>query len=192
MGGGHTVGIRRPKQSLPSGLWQTTLAQGRHLRCFFFLHVVLTPILFIAFVLNLIPILWGLDSQNSHYPRDFDRRLWHRGGTLDVSARKLKIYVWIWRHVQGCFDTKLCHMGRELSHIFQNCLIPLGNPATLISAQECDILLTILIWYTNGLITSLNYTISPALTRHLSLCPIPAGQTPLVRKWCVTCCVQRK
>ena len=35
-------------------------------------------------------ITWGLDSQNSHCPREFDRRLWHRGGTLDVSARKLK------------------------------------------------------------------------------------------------------
>ena len=35
-------------------------------------------------------ILWGLHSQNSHCPREFDRRLWHRGGILDVSARKLK------------------------------------------------------------------------------------------------------
>ena len=34
-------------------------------------------------------IPWGLDSQNSHCPRDFDRRLWHKGGTLSVSARKL-------------------------------------------------------------------------------------------------------
>ena len=32
----------------------------------------------------------GLDSQNSHCPREFDRRLLHRDGTLDVSARKLK------------------------------------------------------------------------------------------------------
>ena len=31
--GGHTLGIRQPKQSLPSGIWQTTLAQGRDLRC---------------------------------------------------------------------------------------------------------------------------------------------------------------
>ena len=36
-------------------------------------------------------IPWGLDSPNSHCPREFDRRLWHRGGTLDVSARKLKL-----------------------------------------------------------------------------------------------------
>ena len=36
-------------------------------------------------------ILWGLHSQNSHTALgEFDRRLWHRGGTLDVSARKLK------------------------------------------------------------------------------------------------------
>ena len=28
--------------------------------------------------------------KQSHCPREFDRRLWHRGGTLDVSARKLK------------------------------------------------------------------------------------------------------
>ena len=28
--------------------------------------------------------------KQSHCPRKFDRRLWHRGGTLDVSARKLK------------------------------------------------------------------------------------------------------
>ena len=34
-------------------------------------------------------IPWGLDSQNSHCLWEFDRRLWHRGGTLDVSARKL-------------------------------------------------------------------------------------------------------
>ena len=54
--------------------------------------------------------------KQSHCPREFDRRLWNRGGTLDVPARKLK---------------KLClHMGREL-----NCLIPKGNSATLISAQ---------------------------------------------------------
>ena len=34
-GDGHTLGIRQPKQSLPLGIWQTTLAQGRrHLRCF--------------------------------------------------------------------------------------------------------------------------------------------------------------
>ena len=33
-------------------------------------------------------IHWGLDCQNSHCPREFDRRLWHRDGTLDVSARK--------------------------------------------------------------------------------------------------------
>ena len=33
-GGRHILGIRQPKQSLPSGIWQTTLAQGRHLRCF--------------------------------------------------------------------------------------------------------------------------------------------------------------
>ena len=54
--------------------------------------------------------------KQSRCPREFDRRFWHRGGTLDVSARKLK---------------KLClRMGREL-----NCLIPLGISATLISAQ---------------------------------------------------------
>ena len=48
--------------------------------------------------------------KQSHCPREFDRRLWHRGCTLDVSARKLM---------------KLClHMGREL-----NCLIPSGNSA---------------------------------------------------------------
>ena len=33
-------------------------------------------------------IPWGLDSQNSRCPREFDGRLWHRGGTLDASARK--------------------------------------------------------------------------------------------------------
>ena len=29
-----TLGIRLPKQSLPSGIGQTTLAEGRDLRCF--------------------------------------------------------------------------------------------------------------------------------------------------------------
>ena len=39
---------------------------------------------------GVVGIPWGLDSENSHCPRKFDRRLWHRGGTLDVTARKLK------------------------------------------------------------------------------------------------------
>ena len=51
-------------------------------------------------------IPWGLDSQSRHYPQEFDRRLWHRGGTLDVSARN---DVQIWMHVQGILDTKLSH-----------------------------------------------------------------------------------
>ena len=33
-------------------------------------------------------IPWGLDSQSSHYPKEFDRQLWHGGTTLDVSPRK--------------------------------------------------------------------------------------------------------
>ena len=53
-------------------------------------------------------ILWGLHSQNSHSPREFDRRLWHRGGTLDVSARKLK---------KLCLNLKARHMGRELNFL---------------------------------------------------------------------------
>ena len=32
----------------------------------------------------------GVDNQNGHYPQEFDRRLWHRGGTLDASARKFQ------------------------------------------------------------------------------------------------------
>ena len=48
-------------------------------------------------VVSLLEKVWGgsrgdtlgeLDCQNSHSPREFDRRLWHRGGTIDVSARK--------------------------------------------------------------------------------------------------------
>ena len=31
--GGHTLGIRQPKQSLPSGIWQMTLAKAQDLRC---------------------------------------------------------------------------------------------------------------------------------------------------------------
>ena len=40
--------------------------------------------------INVFPrwIPWGLDCQNSHCPREFERRLWHRTETLDVSARK--------------------------------------------------------------------------------------------------------
>ena len=41
-------------------------------------------------------IPWGLESQNSHCLQEFDRRLWQRGGTLDVSARKLKK---LWNYV---------------------------------------------------------------------------------------------
>ena len=52
-------------------------------------------------------IPWGLDSQNSHCPREFDRRLWHRGGTLDVSVRKL---------MKLCLNLKARHMGRELDN----------------------------------------------------------------------------
>ena len=89
-GGVHTLGMRQPKQSLPSGIWQTTLAQG---------------------------------------------------GTLDVSARKLK---------------KLCLILKARLGVFWH------------------------IWYANGLITSLNYTIITALTRHLPFCSIPAGQTRAV------------
>ena len=33
-------------------------------------------------------ISWGFDSQNSLYPQELDIRLWQRGGSLDVSARK--------------------------------------------------------------------------------------------------------
>ena len=61
-------------------------------------------------------IPWGLDCQNSHCPREFDRRRWHRGVTLDVSARtSRRNYVYIWRHAQGILDTKLRHMGSELN-----------------------------------------------------------------------------
>ena len=42
----------------------------------------------------------GLDSQNSHCPREFDRRLWHRGGTLDASARKSQRVL--------CLNLKAC------------------------------------------------------------------------------------
>ena len=46
--------------------------------------------------------------KQSYCPREFDRRLWHRGGTLDASASKTEEIM------------KLClHMGREL-----NCLTP--------------------------------------------------------------------
>ena len=39
-------------------------------------------------------ISWGLDCQNSHCHREFDRRLWHRGGT-------------------GILGIKLCHVSSE-------------------------------------------------------------------------------
>ena len=35
--------------------------------------------------LEVAGILYGLDSQNSHCSREFDRRVWHNGGTLDDS-----------------------------------------------------------------------------------------------------------
>ena len=74
--GGNTLGIRLPKQSLPSEIWQTTLAQG----CF-----------------------------------------------IEKISKKLCLIL---EHVQGTFDTKLCHMGRELDpNCFPNCLIPWGNTA---------------------------------------------------------------
>ena len=39
-------------------------------------------------------IPWGLDSQNSHHPQEFDRWLWHRGGTLDASASLFVCLCW--------------------------------------------------------------------------------------------------
>ena len=56
---------------------------------------------------EVVDIPWGLDSQNSHCPREFDIRLWNRGGTLDVSARKL---------MKLCLNLKARHMGRELDN----------------------------------------------------------------------------
>ena len=41
----------------------------------------------------------GLDCQNSHCRREFDRRLWHRGGTIDGSARKSR---------RNCLYLKAC------------------------------------------------------------------------------------
>ena len=76
---------------------------------------------------GLVGIPWGLDCQNCHCPREFDRRLWHRGGTLDVSARKSqRNYVKISRQAQGILDTKLCHMDRELDPNFSKLFNSLG------------------------------------------------------------------
>ena len=76
----------------------------------------------------LIPL--GLDSQNRHCPWEFDRRLWHRGGTLDVSSEKIsrKLGINLKAH-PGDSDTKLCHIGGNQTPIFQNYLIPWDNPA---------------------------------------------------------------
>ena len=52
-------------------------------------------------------ILWGLHSQNSHCPREFDRR------HLRCFSEKTEEIV------QLCLNLKARHMGREL-----NCLIP--------------------------------------------------------------------
>ena len=62
----------------------------------------------------------GLDSPNSHCPREFDRRLWHRVGTLDVSARYREDVISNFEgtYVHRIFDTKLCHMGKELDPFF--------------------------------------------------------------------------
>ena len=52
-------------------------------------------------------IPWGLDGQNSHCRREFDRRLWHRGGTLDVSARKSRKKLCLYLKVRpGDFGLK--------------------------------------------------------------------------------------
>ena len=73
-------------------------------------------------------IPWGLDGQNSHYPQEFDRRLWHRGGTLDASAKNLKKILSKFEGKSRGFLTQSCHMGRELDSIFPNCVIPWGDP----------------------------------------------------------------
>ena len=66
-----------------------------------------------------VGIPWGLYCQDSHCPREFDRWPWHRGGTLNVSARKSQKKLCLnFRHIQGIFDTKLCHMSRELDPNF--------------------------------------------------------------------------
>ena len=77
---------------------------------------------------GVVGIPWGLDCQNSHCPRGFDRRLWHRGVTLDFSARKSRRnYAYIWWHAQGIWDTKLCLMGRELDPNFSKWSNSLGQ-----------------------------------------------------------------
>ena len=58
-------------------------------------------------------IRWGLDSQDSHCPREFDRRLWHKGRHLRYFSEKTEEIV---SKFEGCFNTKLSHMSRELDN----------------------------------------------------------------------------
>ena len=62
-------------------------------------------------------IPWGLDSQNSHCPQEFDRRLWHRGGTLAICfSEKTEEIMSKFEGTSRGVLTKLCHMGRELDN----------------------------------------------------------------------------
>ena len=56
-------------------------------------------------------IPWGLDSQNSHCPQEFDRRLWNRGGTLDIcfSEKTEEIMSKFEGMSRGCFDKIMSH-----------------------------------------------------------------------------------
>ena len=82
----------------------------------------------------------GIDSQNKSCPQEFDRQLWHIGGTLDVSARKpRRNKTNVWRTIQEIFGTKLWHMGRELDPIFFKLfLFPGGTPALPALGENID------------------------------------------------------
>ena len=89
-------------------------------------------------------IPWRLNCQNNPCPREIDRRLWHIGGTLDVSARKSRRnYVYTGRHAQGKFDTKLCRMGRELDTNFSKLSNSLGKSRPTPSGGSIDMFITV-------------------------------------------------
>ena len=59
-------------------------------------------------------IPYELDCQNSLCLQEFDRQLWHRGGTLDVSARNLE-------DIMSKFE------GTSKGFLTQNCVKRVGN-----------------------------------------------------------------
>ena len=74
-------------------------------------------------------------NKNSHCPREFDRRRWHIGGTLEKISKKLCLNLNV--H-PGDFGIIVCHMGRELDLKFSKLSNSLGKSALPILGENIN------------------------------------------------------